>query len=519
MRDVSPMGVGRLHRYWSLIEAHNAYLYSHDSVTGTDHGPYHGRDVIRRYLNTLPARTVVITCSANNGVLDAAGASNFEKHSRGLGKESTLIYVERPDGKPLPIYNWSGWLPETNWSETITILYALQDLIEAMGIRFSGSPGRMAVEMLRGCLDQPISFRSEGMSPRVYKGARIEEKPALASLYDATRWDIVGAYGWAMSHRPMPLVFQKDSRPNHRLEGEGVALAHVIPREVNTTYVYSPVPTGYRKNLRTDWSVKPVTVYLPYVDLRLARDYGAKVSVLESYTATEFLSGEANYHLRQRIEMLRTHPMGKKIVNALWGAMIATPGKSVWRYLNDSDKRKTRKIRKATKKRPTYVTSSYASGGHVAGLVRAKLFREGLATNPCILCHTDGMVILDRSNHLRDMDIPLSSNSFRPSGICGERLGEWRNEGILSQLHVGTAQHYTYIDPATGERRFVWAGDVPPNGSGYEEIRELRTSERISSYETMRAALRYKPENWTDQWIAGDRARRRGKRGARLDAQ
>lgn len=500
-----------LRKQWVLCDFMSGYLYWYDNRSQREHGPVQGRERVRRVLDEIFTPDIVlITVNDNSSILDSVGASNFEYVKR-EGRLRELIYV-RSDGNRIPIHNWSDVLrgngyrftsdpyASGQWIEILTGLVELDDLLRTLGIPWEGTWGSLAVGALRATVRERYRFASPGFSARGYRAGRIEEKTALATISDAVRWDIVGAYAWAMSHRPMPVAFAEDDRPNDGLLGEGIALAEVKPKEIDLSIAYSPVPTGYRRNLRTNWGIDPVVAFFPFPDLRSARDDGALVRILRSWTAVEYVSREDTERLAITFMGLRTHYLGKKIANSLWGAMIGRGEKIVGRYLSDSNKRKTRKVRGRSKKRGRFLTSSYATGSHVSGLVREKIFREALSSHPVVLCHTDGVVIHDRSREFRRMGVRSSPTPFRPNGRVGPRLGDWKFDGRCRNLRIASAQHYVYVD-ASGQRQFVWAGDNPPVSDPDGAIRKLRASERISTYEALRAATRNRPENWYDRWV------------------
>ncbi len=273
-----------LFKQWVLCDFRNGYLYWYDNRAQREYGPISGRAKVKRILDEFfTPEIVLITVNDNLAILDSVGASNFEYVKR-EGRQRELIYV-RDDGGRIPIHNWADIVStgyqfdnrpylSQGWIDLICDLVELDDMLRKLNIPFEGTWGNLAVNALRATVRNRYRFVSPGFSARGYRAGRIEEKSALASTQSAIRWDIVGAYAWAMSHRPMPIAFREDDRPNTNLVGEGIALAYIEPREINLDYAYSPIPTGYQSNRRTNWGTNPITAFFPFPDIRAAREAG-----------------------------------------------------------------------------------------------------------------------------------------------------------------------------------------------------------------------------------------------------
>lgn len=486
------------HKYWLMCQFGDAWVYCHWSKTETDY-LVEGRERVRKFFDNLPSDTLVFTTSNWQTVLDSMGASWFRRDEGIAGRGADLIYVDS-NFRPVRIKDVGKWVDQS-FPSAVTYFYELSDLLDTIGVPISAGTGTMGLNVWKNCLSQRYELHTPKKAARVYKAARIEEKPAYFTTINAVDWDIVGAYAWAMSSKPLPTIFDETTDLTIGEYGDGIALAYITPRDINLDYAYVPIPTGYRKNQRTNWGTDPVLGFFTYDDIRLAGDYGASIKIVRNWPAIEYISQEDTEGMGWIFRLLRKHHYGKKIVNSIWGMMVVNPGGAIYQHLDDDRKTETALVTLKDTRRFHRHYASYGMGAVVAARIRRKLYEELLSKTAVVLCHTDGGIIHDTTVS-GGFDYTASdvfgNDAFKPRGTIGEGLGNWRYEGRVRQLYMATAQHYTWKD-AYGNRQFKWAGDSLPI-DWKAEIDNQRESGH-SSYDAIRAMFRFKPENWADRWI------------------
>lgn len=402
-------------------------------------------------------------------------------------------------------HSWFGLNPiqivdfdTDSWFELVAGIMSAFEFLQKYGINLAGRVG--TVEKILGMfLEQPIITKANRFAAIGHRGGRnYLYEPGFYD--DVDHWDLNGAYPDAFTSSPWPTKFSRDPMLNSKLEGDGIARATIGFKEGTAGFTTGPILNAIHDS-RTSWEYREgtATLYAPFNELRMARDYGGRVHIHETFTGTDYVDERFLERFRdfcidtRSIEDRIARKILKGIVNSCWSIFgFKMNREKKYRYLDWFGRR-----RELTYERDRELSKRAASGLPIAtivsGRVRERLYREALypVTAP-LLAKTDSLFAW-RSGDL----------TTRPSGPIGYSFGQWSFRGKIDRLALGGAvtEYGKFVD---GDWRVIpspmqHVKDIP------QYVKGIVAAGKMGQF-TVKPKTRVRDDEWEDQWLTSTQA-------------
>ena len=448
------------------------------------------------FICTRPAHTRVFTQSTPKAMLTALNAKLVER----LRVNGTYAYLYH--GRTRFSFKRAMGTEE----EFMCGVMGAYDFLMKYGVNLSGNS--TTIKKIMGLfLDDPII-------PRCSRQAAVGHRGGRNYLYhhglysNVEHWDINSAYPDAFTSHPWPTKFSRDPVLNIDLSGDGIAVAQIYVNEFDE-YGFTTGPIlNHIHPVRLSWESRSgvATLTAPFNELRMVRDYGGRVNVLQTYTGTDYVSSVFLGRFREFCETVReiddpiTRKLLKGIINSCW-SVFAFKWNHQKRYRH-TDFAGNKKQLVSERAKPLRSSAAYGLpiSTIIAGRVRERLFREALypITAP-LMAKTDSVFSWAAT--------PQMQLASRPNGPIGNGVGEWSLRQRIYELALsGSPSEYFYKVHAGDDWNQVTSG-MPQLGDKPKMVRRMLRQARSGIYSTIvnsepkASKTARNASEWEDHWL------------------